>query len=92
MILLVIAPDHPKGMHPLSYMIQVFQIVCTNEACNPSYEVCPQKCVVLCNLQARKICYHIYYYSTKFFFQTPSNKKIEMTTTGSTYHIEVNPR
>ena len=53
MILLIIAPDHPKGMHPLSYRIQVFQIVCTNEACNPSYEVCPQKySVVLCNLQA----------------------------------------
>lgn len=28
-------PDHPKGMHPLSHMIQFFQIVFTNEACNP---------------------------------------------------------
>ena len=54
MILLIIDPDHPKGMHPLSYMIQVFQIVCTNEACNPSYEVCPQKCVVLCNYKQEK--------------------------------------
>ena len=27
-----------------------------------------------------------------FFDQTPSNKKIEMSTIGSAYHLEVNPR